>query len=521
MKINQLMELFSKEYKEYSKFIPLEISPEEKLKIYPKSINRLDNHNFFIARSGSGKYLYILSLEEEDSLSCKFKGETNKFVEEEKEAVIKRCPLNHQNALAIQELFEFTSPVPIGTENSFGLGDRLGLANPGHVQAIAGIMLRPIFAQQSIRELERTERSPGDVMDAAVWAVFQEGYREGFGSDADHLKTTDDIDLMAKAGFTMFTFDPGEHVVNDADCLPVDELYAYAQKLPWNELEDTFENFLDRYENARFIITCDFTLQPDREELLRGIVKYGRVIAHAVKLYRHLKKNYDGRQWEVELSVDETDSPTSPFEHFLIASELKRLGIELISLAPRFIGDFEKGIDYKGDICRFKEEYAKHLKIAASLGPYKLSLHSGSDKFSIYDVIGQFPEGLYHIKTAGTSYLVALQTVAHKDPDLFREILDFSCQHYEAEKESYHVSADLSNVPSAEELDDEQLMDLFEQDDTRQVLHVTFGRILTARTGKKHYLFRDRLLKCMEDHEETHYELLIRHFHRHIKPFMT
>ena len=520
MKHDRLNELFSNENKVYDSFISPFIAAIKKLKIYPRSINFLENHYFFIARSGNEKNLYIIFYKNNDSLACKFNGGLKKSDRIESEVFMKFCPLNHENALAIQELFDFIKPVLIGTENSFGFGDRLGLANPGHVQAVAGSNVKPVFAQQSIRELERTGRRPEDVMDAAVWAVFQEGYKEGFGSDADHLKTTEDIDRMARAGFTMFTFDPGDYVVNNTEKLPIDELYDMAQKLPWDKLEDTFEDFIGRYENYCFTITEDFILQPGREELLRGIVKYGNVIAHTTRLYRHLKVNYSDHPCEVELSVDETDSPTSPFEHFLIANELKRLEIRLVSLAPRFIGDFEKGIDYKGDIELFREEYDKHLKIARSLGPYKISLHSGSDKFSIYNVIGQFKEGLFHIKTAGTSYLVALQTVACKDPALFREILNYSREYYETEKESYHVSADIVNVPSAENFTDKQLMELFEQNDARQVLHVTFGKVLTTKISETCYLFRDRLLECLNENEDTHYKFLKRHFHSHIKAFL-
>ncbi len=103
---------------------------------------------------------------------------------------------------------------------------------------------------------------------------------------------------------------------------------------------------------------------------------------------------------------------TTPFEHWLVASELRRLGVEWVGLAPRFVGDFEKGIDYRGDLEVFRREYLKHLAIAEALGPYKISIHSGSDKFGVYRVIGEIGKGGVHVKTAGTSYLEALRTVA-------------------------------------------------------------------------------------------------------------
>ncbi|MFC1650601.1 tagaturonate epimerase family protein [Candidatus Latescibacterota bacterium] len=504
-------------------FISLSVSKDKTLKIYPASVNRLENHIFFIAvaenpeNSEIVKNLYIVSPENETPAAA-FQFE---YVGCDLNSGIKiaECPMNHKNALAISELFDFTRPVLIGTENSFGFGDRLGIANPGHLRALSGKTILPILAQQSIRELERTARKPEDVMDAAVWAVFQEGYRDGFGADADHLKTTTDIDFMIRAGFTMFTFDPGDYVVNDVETFSMGELVSKAESISWNDLDDTFENFMNRYEDVRFTVTADFSLAPEREEILRGIVKYGDVIIHTIRMHNHLKDNYPGLPQEIELSVDETDSPTSTFEHFLIASELKRLGIRLVSLAPRFIGEFEKGIDYKGDLDEFRSEYIRHLKISHLLGPYKISLHSGSDKFSVYEVIGKLSEGNFHVKTAGTSYLIALQTIASADNALFREILNYSRDHYDTEKVSYHVSADIKNVPSPENLSDGDLTGLFTQDDAREVMHVTFGKVLTEKTSGGDYLFRDSILKCLNENEEIHYELLKRHFERHIKPF--
>ena len=379
--------------------------------------------------------------------------------------------------------------------------------------------MKPVLAQQSIRELERTNRTPDDVMDAAVWAVFQEGYRDGFGADADHLKTTDDIDYMIASGFTMFTFDPGDYVVNEADSLSTAELEDRVTQLPWEELEDTLDGCLSRYKGKAIEISDEFTLRPTREDVLRALTKYGNVIVHASKMQNHLVKNYPNFPAELELSVDETESVTSPFEHYLVVKELKRLGTDLVSIAPRFVGGFEKGIDYKGDLELFRREYIKHLQIADVLGPYKISIHSGSDKFSVYNVIGLLQSGHVHVKTAGTSYLEALRTVATTDPDLFREILDYSRELYEREKKTYHVSAEIENVPPGKRCSDEQLMDLFEHDDARQVLHVAFGRILTDTDNSGNFVFKDSLLKVLKENESTHYDYLKAHFRRHLDPF--
>jgi tagaturonate epimerase len=159
------------------------------------------------------------------------------------------------------------------------------------------------------------------------------------------------------------------------------------------------------------------------------------------------------------------------------------------------------------------------VKIAEFFGSYKISLHSGSDKFGIYKAIGQLKRGYTHVKTAGTSYLEALKVVAFAEPEEFRKILDFARIEYEKEKHSYHVSADLKNVHSSENYSNEQLLDLFYQNDARQVLHVTFGKVLTITDENNKYIFKNKIYSCLKKNEEIHYNYLISHFKNHLNPF--
>src|SRR5438132_186439 len=105
--------------------------------------------------------------------------------------------------------------------------------------------------------------------------------------------------------------------------------------------------------------------------------------------------------FEIEVSVDETDSPTSALEHLFFGLELKRRRVKVVSLAPRFIGEFEKGIDYRGDLHKFEAALGEHVAVARFCGPYKISVHSGSDKFAIYPILGRVCGDLLHVKTAG------------------------------------------------------------------------------------------------------------------------
>jgi hypothetical protein len=195
---------------------------------------------------------------------------------------------------------------------------------------------------------------------------------------------------------------------------------------------------------------------------------------------------------------------------------LKRLGVRWVSLAPRYVGRFEKGVDYIGDLAAFERDFAGHAAIARALGPYKLSLHSGSDKFSIYGLAAQHTRGLVHLKTAGTSYVAALAAVAEFDPALFREIYAFAVSRYETDRASYHVSAELRRVPPIASIPDAALPAILDHFDVRQMLHVTFGSVLTSDRG-----FKARLLAGLAGHAETYYTILERHFVRHLMPLVS
>ncbi len=429
-------------------------------------------------------------------------------------------PLNAHNAAALRHSLPWLRPTLLGLRTSVGLGDRLGLATPGHLRAVqaAGGHLAPIPAQQSIREMERTGRGPQEVMDDALWGVFAEGWREPFGADADHLKTTADIDRCLAAGYTFFTFDPGEHVAGHADAAPLSTLRDAFEGLPWAQLDDT-PAALDRRYLSRPFACEEHNISFDEATLMRAAVKYGRALAHVTMLYRHLAMAGAGQAWEVEVSVDETETPTTHAEHVYIATELRRLGVDWVSLAPRYIGRFEKGVDYIGDLATFEADFAVHAAIARVLGPYKLSLHSGSDKFSVYEPSARLTRGLVHLKTAGTSYLEALRTIATVDPTLLREIDHFAREHYEEDRASYHVSAHLDRAPASENLSDAALPTLLEQFDAREILHVTFGSVLTARSSDGGWRFYDRIMDALRTHDARYTADLEAHFTRHLRPF--
>lgn len=406
-------------------------------------------------------------------------------------------------------------PSVLGLKRSFGFGDRLGLATPGHMDAIIGKPIFGIFAQQSIRELQRTKRQPIEIINAAVNAVESKKWDQPWGADADHLQNREDVFRMANAGYTFYTIDPSDYVNNTADLLSPDVLQDIYQKLiSQNKLESS--DLLERYLGVSYQITDSMNITfDDKPVLLKAILKYGNALKYAKKMYNWICEACQNNPYEVEISVDETDTPTTPLEHLFIGLELKRMGVKVISLAPRFIGAFEKGIDYKGNISKFEKQYIQHAAIAKYCGPYKISIHSGSDKFSIYPIIGRISGEHIHVKTAGTSYLEALRVICKTDIKLFREVVTCSRGRFNNDKKTYHISANLNHIP--EKVEDRDLEDWYLSNESgRQILHVTFGSVLVGGKSSDGKPFKDLIISNLLKNDQLYREVLQKHLGKHI-----
>lgn len=185
-------------------------SMAEKIGLKPvvESTRAADNSLLALMESLEGRKESILACAPKDTPPKwmeHFAGEWN----ETGDLVVHTAPCTRDNATALRAALTNLAPVPLGLKPSFGFGDRIGLGTPGHVEAMRldGEGLAPIFAQQSIREMERTQRTAVQVLPDATWGAFRAGWRGPLGADADHLKTPAEVDETAAAGFTFFTLD--------------------------------------------------------------------------------------------------------------------------------------------------------------------------------------------------------------------------------------------------------------------------------------------------------------------------
>ena len=472
----------------------------EGVRVYPQSQAVYAHVKLAMVKGGRQKYLLAVG-----------EGDLYRELEGEERGGYKLCPLSHANRLVLNRYFPYTAPVAFGTKvATIGLGDRLGLASPGHIKVVAGRDVRPILAQQSIRELNLTGRDYKAVLDAACYAAFQEGYKDGFGADGDHLKKEEDIRMSLDLGFTMLTLDCSDHIDNTVNALSAEEADARYGALPAD-----VRSYYERTYAGRTVEVGGHVIAFERENLQRMVLIYRKAIDFMLHIYNAYIKNAE-REVDFEISIDETATPTDPAAHYLIASELYSRDVKIYSMAPRFCGEFQKGIDYIGDIQQFERELAVHAAIADHFG-YKLSIHSGSDKFSVFPIIAKHTKGRFHVKTAGTNWLEAMRTVARVNPALYRRMHAFALEHFEEATAYYHVSADISKVKPLAEVSDAELPEYMDEDNARQLIHITYGLLLQAKDADGRPLFKDEFFAALHDHEDEYEAALIRHIGRHLE----
>ena len=284
---------------------------------------------------------------------------------------------------------------------TFGTGDRFAHQGRAQLQAIlnareAGIDVYPVW-NKSNREHSIIKSQPGDVRAEADAAVAALGFTGAYYVDADHigLKTVDAF----IPGSDFFTLDVADFTGKAAEADAV----------------GVFLKAVRRYSGSLSIpgIEQPFDLT---EKTVRGAAgKFLLAVQEAGRIYRYVEERKGREGFVTEISVDETDAPQSPVELFLILAMIAEEHIPIQTIAPKFTGRFNKGVDYVGDLAQFEKEFDEDLSVIAFAiqefglaDTLKLSVHSGSDKFSIYPIINRLIKkhnaGL-HVKTAGTTWL--------------------------------------------------------------------------------------------------------------------
>jgi len=405
---------------------------------------------------------------------------------------------------------------------SLGLGDLFGRQGKSLLAAIidasnAGVEISPVW-NKSHREHTIIGTTPADTRAEADEVARLRGWSGHYFVDADHinLKT---VDLFIES-CDFFTLDVADFINQPAKPDELDEFVAGCEK---------YTNIVSMPAGMDELIGGQDTIRAIGNKFLTAVKQAGN-------LYRHIAAKKGVGNFVIELSMDETDTPQSPLELLFILAAAAQEGLPLQTIAPRFIGNFNKGVDYIGETDKFEIDFERNLAIVEFAREefglpkgLKLSIHSGSDKFSIYEPINKalkkFDAGL-HVKTAGTTWLEELTGLAIAEGEGLRIAKHIYAQAFSRIDELTKTYKNVVNInpkrlPQPEVVagwDGKRYADELRHDDScsrynphfRQLLHVAYK--VAAEMGKE---FTDAVADCQSTIGPNVTENI---FQRHIKP---
>jgi len=377
---------------------------------------------------------------------------------------------------------------------TIGVGDRFAHQAKAQLQACVqlandGVDIVPVW-NKSNREHDFIGSEPQSVFDAANAAVDSIGWDKGWHVDADHINM-ETVDKYLECS-DFFTIDVADYIGQ----MPEENLIV---------------DFIDRHPEligSVYIEGIEKPFEISRVYVEEVTAKYLFAVQAAAKIYRHIESNKS--EFIAEVSMDETDLPQTPPELLIILAALADEDVKIQTIAPKFTGRFNKGVDYVGDLVQFEKEFNDDLAVIAhAISKYglpenlKLSVHSGSDKFSIYPIIGaalrRTGAGV-HLKTAGTTWLEELIGLAEAGGEgllLAKHIYAVAFKNVDALCGPYAsvIDIDVNQLPSPENVIDwsgDQYSNTLRhvQDHPefnkhfRQLLHIAFK--LAAKEGARY-----------------------------------
>jgi hypothetical protein len=379
---------------------------------------------------------------------------------------------------------------------SFGMGDRFLHQGKAQLQAIinaknAGVNITPVW-NKSDREHQTIGTEPVSLREEADAAVQGLGWTDSYRIDADHINLGTVDRFIACSDF--FTLDVGDAIGERAS-------------------DEQIAAFVERH--SKYVGTLQIpdagSYEVSKETIEAVAATFLKAVRTAGDIYHYIVDKNGSDDFIAEVSMDETENPQTPLEMFFILAAIADEGIPVQTIAPKFTGRFNKGVDYVGDVDQFEKEFNDDLAaIAFAISEFglpanlKLSIHSGSDKFSIYEPIRKALRrtgaGL-HVKTAGTTWLEELIGLAEAGGEglaIAKEVYAKSLARKDELCKPYATVIDIDDaqLPTADEVDawtGEQYADALRHDQSkpaynqslRQLLHV--GYKVAAELGDRYY----------------------------------
>jgi len=405
---------------------------------------------------------------------------------------------------------------------SFGIGDRFGRQGKALLQAVIlakeqGINITPVW-NKSHREHKIVKTAPAEVRTEADEAVRALGWNGQYFVDADHIGL-DNVDMFIDSS-DFFTLDVAEFIGAASD----------------EEDVAAFVSQHSKYAGSLTIPGINEAFETSQEHVARIARKFLPAVKQAGQIYRHIASAKGADNFITEVSMDETDMAQTPIEMFFILAAIAAEGIAAETIAPKFTGRFNKGVDYIGDVDQFSKEFEQDLAVInfairefSLPRNLKLSIHSGSDKFSIYGSINKalkkFDAGL-HIKTAGTTWLEELIGLALGGADglaIAKQTYAEAYSRFDKLCSPYSAVIDINRdrLPPPEIVDrysGEEFADALRHDQScakydanlRQLLHVAYK--IAAEMGLDY-------LSALEKHKRIIGQNVTENiYRRHIKP---
>lgn len=337
---------------------------------------------------------------------------------------------------------------------SFGMGDRFAHQGEAQLAAIIkakekGIDISPVW-NKSFREHKTVHTKPSAVRAEADAAIHALGFQGPYFVDADHINLNNVADFLDYSDF--FTIDVAEFIGKNA---VAEEIEAYVKGA-------------QEYLGELKIPGISEPLQVTEEKLRQIADTFLFAVQNAAKIYQHIADRKGEDNFVAEISMDEVDNPQTPVELFFILHMIGQYKIPVRTIAPKFTGRFNKGVDYVGDVEQFALEFEQDLLVidfaVEKFGlpaDLKLSVHSGSDKFSIYkpirELLRKYDKGV-HVKTAGTTWLeelIGLSLSGNEGLQLAKDIYKNALDRFDELTGPYAtvIDVDKNKLPSPEVID--------------------------------------------------------------------
>ncbi|WZL89574.1 tagaturonate epimerase family protein [Salinimicrobium sp. 3283s] len=389
---------------------------------------------------------------------------------------------------------------------SFGVGDRFGKEGKAQLDAILkiqseGVAVTPVW-NKSNREHQTVGTQPQSLREEADRAVKAAGYAAEYFVDADHINIKTVKPFLEVSNF--FTIDVAEFIGKSAP----------------EEEEEDFLNFFKAYSGDLHIPGIERKMQISKTHLREMLNNFLLAAKNAGEVYSYIQSKKE-EYVHIEVSIDEVEEPQSPVELFFILAALAYYKVPVNTIAPKFTGSFNKGVDYEGDLEQFEREFEEDLLVLKFAvkefdlpQDLKISVHSGSDKFSVYPVIRKLirkhDAGL-HLKTAGTTWLEELIGLAESEGEGFnfsKELYRDALERYDELTRDYKsvLSIDRSQLPAPEEFSSgKQYAAALRHDPNspefnlhfRQLLHCAYK--IAAEKGDRFFPLLDRYRERVEN----------------------